>query len=501
MPDRLTRLAAYAGRPLLIRGTEAAALARRIAVLDPRLGERRSGFGAFLRRVGLAGRPQAFDLYDEDDGAPTGPARPAAYRPLWLGEPDDAGEWGWTLKDGIALLSIDSALAEHGWDFCGWVHGYDTILAALDEIDADARVGGVFVAMDSPGGVVCSGLPRVAERLRTFAKPVHVHAEMAASAAYWLACGASRFTAGNYGLIGSIGAVYVHIDESGALAKDGIVVEPIQFGAKKTDGAPYQPLSEGGRADLAADIGEIGQDFVEAVVRGRPNLTAEAVLATEAAAYFAVHRDPARSALALGLIDAVEDEITAFTTLAAMVAGAKQEPIMPKPTIATILADKKLADAEKVKRIAAFTGSPKGNAFGATVVVIDDEEGDEEDGEEVDPEAVEEAPPANPPKKKGPPVDPNAESEDGKVDAATAQAVLALPEAKGREKLAQRLAFKPGMTLAEAQATLADAPRGTRLADAMRDPDVAANGGGTGTPGLGAHLMADAKARAEQANR
>lgn len=63
------------------------------------------------------------------------------------------------------------------------------------------------------------------------------------------------------------------------------------------------------------------------------------------------------------------------------------------------------------------------------------------------------------------------------VDASVAQSILALPEAKGREALAQRLAFKPGMTVAEAKADLAAAPRASRLADRVNDPNLSADGG------------------------
>lgn len=61
------------------------------------------------------------------------------------------------------------------------------------------------------------------------------------------------------------------------------------------------------------------------------------------------------------------------------------------------------------------------------------------------------------------------------IDPAVAQAVLDLPEAKGREALARRLAFKPGMTVAEAKADLAAAPRASRLADKVTDPKLSAD--------------------------
>ena len=53
------------------------------------------------------------------------------------------------------------------------------------------------------------------------------------------------------------------------------------------------------------------------------------------------------------------------------------------------------------------------------------------------------------------------------VDPATAEAILDLPEAKGREAMARKLAFNPGMTIAAARDLLASAPRGGGLAAEM----------------------------------
>ncbi|MCY1649081.1 hypothetical protein OVA11_19075 [Caulobacter sp. SL161] len=64
-----------------------------------------------------------------------------------------------------------------------------------------------------------------------------------------------------------------------------------------------------------------------------------------------------------------------------------------------------------------------------------------------------------------------------KVNAKVAQAVLDLPEARGREKLAKKLAFQPGMTVAAAKELLASAGKETGLADRVRDPNLAPSGG------------------------
>ena len=75
-----------------------------------------------------------------------------------------------------------------------------------------------------------------------------------------------------------------------------------------------------------------------------------------------------------------------------------------------------------------------------------------------------------------------APGEDGEPEEpmAVAAAILKLPEAKGRETLAQALAFQKGQTVAQARTLLAAAPKASRLAGNVPNPDLGpapANGG------------------------
>lgn len=491
------RAASYAARPQLLLPAAAMDLARRIAAVDPRVGERRNGPFAFLRRTGLLGRPEPLAMED-DGGDYTPPTRPAAYLPLWLGDADGEGEWGWSLKDGVALLNIDSALSPHGEYFCGaWWHGYDSISAALDEMQADSRVRAIFIRHDSPGGVVSGGLGALAAKLlatRAAAggKPIHVYADMSASAAYWLAASCDRIIAPRVGIIGSIGCVMTHFDYSKALAADGIAVTPIQFGTMKTDGAPWKPLSPEALAHLQSEVDQIGRDFVAGVVAGRPNLTPEAVLATQAAAYLAHNDDPARSALALGLCDEIATEIQAFTALRDSVsakpsgqpAGSPAAPAA-SPTASKENDMKRTAVAAIVSN-AALTATAKVSAIAAMI--------EEEEAAAADPAEEEEETAAADP---AAPAGEEDEEEEAPADPmATAQAILNLPEAKGREALARKLAFMPGQTVASAKGLLAAAPRGGTLAERMqgRDPNLSSSGGAADAD-MGAALLADAQAR------
>jgi capsid assembly protease len=333
MSRDLTSLATrYAGRPLLLTPRAAHELANRVRAVDPRSVTREGRFAALVRK--LSGRSQDRLAMEDDDGPPPDFGQLAAYSPRYVGEVEDSG-FCWSLKDGVALLNVEGPLLDRGEYFCGEIfHGYDTLLAALREASADARVRGIFVRAATPGGVVAGGLPVLAQWMRensarTGGKPIWVYADMACSAGYWMAASADRIVAPRVGLIGSIGAVIVHENWARALDEVGVEITPIQFGAKKTDGAWWEALSDSARADLQAEIDQCGRDFVADVLAGRPQLTEAAVLGTEARVFMGHHDEAERSALGLGLIDAHAGEEEAFLDLVAQVAAGDRTVSIP----------------------------------------------------------------------------------------------------------------------------------------------------------------------------
>lgn len=330
MPDFTSLATRHAGRPLLLMPSAAVELAERVRAVDPGAVSRPGRFNALIRSLGF-GERRRMAMDDSDDYVPEPMESRLAYSPLYAGEPDDVG-FCWSLKDGIALMQVDKPMLDRGEIFCGEVyHGYDTVLQGLREAMADSRVRGVFIRMATPGGVVAGGLSALSAYVRennakAGGKPIHVYADMACSAGYWSICGADRIAAPRVGMIGSIGAVIVHENWSEALKKAGVEITPIQFGACKTDGAWFASLSDKARADLQAEIDQIGRDFVAAVVAARPQLTEAEVLATQAAVYLGHHDDPARSALSLKLIDAHATEEEAFEALREAVAQSSAAP-------------------------------------------------------------------------------------------------------------------------------------------------------------------------------
>jgi ClpP class serine protease len=337
----MTKLAAlatrHAGRALLLTPDAALSLAMRIRDVDARAFERPSRLAAVVRKLGSAARSVV--AWDDDGDLP--PPIPMeerlAYNPRWLGEPDDAG-YCWTLKDGVALMNCDTPLLAVGEEFCGEVyHGYDTLLRAMREANADERVRARFLRLDCPGGIVDDGLIALSTFMRETreeagGKPIWVYVNQACSAAYWIAAQADRIISGEFGYVGSIGAVIVHEDRSEQLKEDGITVTPFVYGEEKVDGAWWAKLSESARASFQSDVTQCGERFVEEVVAGRSSFTAEALIATRARVYMARHADPERSGEAMGFVDAVMGEEAAFAELLAHIQSAPEPKTSTAPT-------------------------------------------------------------------------------------------------------------------------------------------------------------------------
>jgi signal peptide peptidase SppA len=119
----------------------------------------------------------------------------------------------------------------------------------------------VILDVDSPGGEVF-GVSEAANAIRAMrgGKPIVAVANpVMASAAYWLGSQADEAIAAPSSLVGSIGAFAVHVDESGALDKEGLKVTPVSYGRMKVSGASFAPLSDEAKASMQARVDYFGK--------------------------------------------------------------------------------------------------------------------------------------------------------------------------------------------------------------------------------------------------
>jgi len=135
----------------------------------------------------------------------------------------------------------------------------------------DPAVKAIVLDVDSPGGGVY-GVQELADEIREARsiKPVYATANsLAASAAYWILSAAAEASVTRSGEVGSIGVYSMHQDFSEYLQKEGIKYEFISAGDFKTEGNPFQPLTEEARAYMQQRVDDYYQSFLKAVAKGR----------------------------------------------------------------------------------------------------------------------------------------------------------------------------------------------------------------------------------------
>lgn len=147
----------------------------------------------------------------------------------------------------------------------------DVLRSQLRAAVNDPSVGAIVLDIDSPGGAV-RGTSELAAEIRSARERKRVTAfvnSTAASAAYWLAASASEIVVTPTGLVGSIGVYATHEDLSQLAARKGVRVSMISAGKYKTEGNPYEPLSEEGRAAMQELVDDAYRMFVDDVAAGR----------------------------------------------------------------------------------------------------------------------------------------------------------------------------------------------------------------------------------------
>lgn len=220
-------------------------------------------------------------------------------------------------EGGVACVDVRGPLTHHqtfGLD-C-----YDAVLARVRAAVA-TEAHTVLLKLDSPGGDVY-GCFETARAIRAAAaaggkKLVAYVDGRATSAAYALACAADEIVVPATGCVGSIGVVDMLASVARQDAAMGIDVAVVTSGARKADGNPHVPLSEGALAAHQAHVDELAAVFYAWVAERRP-LSVEAVRGLEAALFVGA------SALAAGLVDQVADFLDLRGTLTATARNVPQ---------------------------------------------------------------------------------------------------------------------------------------------------------------------------------
>ncbi len=147
----------------------------------------------------------------------------------------------------------------------------DEFGATFDHLMSSAAVGAIVLDISSPGGTAF-GVQELSEKILNARgkKPIiGVVNSIAASAGFWIASAVDKLVMVPSGMVGSIGVFHEHVDVSEAEAKAGIKTTFISAGKFKTEGNPFEPLSEEGREHMQKEVDTFFGRFVKAVAKGR----------------------------------------------------------------------------------------------------------------------------------------------------------------------------------------------------------------------------------------
>ena len=222
-----------------------------------------------------------------------------------------------TVVGGQAEIKITGVLTKRpslmAWLFGGGNATYSDIVDALAQANADPRVQGISLEVDSPGGTF-DGLFSVIAAMQAVNKPITAYVDgLAASAAYAIVSQADKIVAkdksARFGSIGVVGGFVVDADT--------VEITSTLAPKKRPD-----VTTEAGVAAVREELDAMHDLFVESIAAGRRTTPANVNASFGMGATLL-----AEAAQALGMIDSIsnEQQVTTTTTNPAATGGKKLE--------------------------------------------------------------------------------------------------------------------------------------------------------------------------------
>lgn len=208
-------------------------------------------------------------------------------------------------EPGIAVLPIQGSLfpkANLLTDFSGGT-SMEKLMSDFNMLMNADQVKGILLDIDSPGGSA-SMVKEMADAIfeGRKEKPIWAIANpITASGSYYLGSQAEKLFTTPSGVLGSIGVIAVHTDETKADEMAGIKRTVLTVGENKGIGHPAMPLTDEHMRIQLEQMTEIYEDFTADVARGR-GVSQEIVKET----YGKGRTYKARSALEKGMVDGIK---------------------------------------------------------------------------------------------------------------------------------------------------------------------------------------------------
>jgi protease-4 len=157
----------------------------------------------------------------------------------------------------------------------------DRVNAGLQDAFKDKNTAGVILRVNSPGGspVQANQISREMRRLRGLHPKVPLYVvvdDVCASGGYYVAAAADKIYVDQASIVGSIGVLMDGFGFTGTMEKLGVERRLLTAGENKGFLDPFSPLDPAQREYAKRMLGEIHQQFVEVVRKGRGKRLKEA---------------------------------------------------------------------------------------------------------------------------------------------------------------------------------------------------------------------------------
>jgi protease IV len=178
-----------------------------------------------------------------------------------VNESDSYEESNGSGSDRVAIVDIDDVIVQS-----------DEIIRELRRYAGRSNVKAIVLRMDSPGGAVAPSqeIYQEVRRIVESGTPVVVSmSSVAASGAYYIACGASRIVANPGTITGSIGVISEFTSYKLLMDKIGIENTTVKSGKYKDVGNPSREMTDEDYDHLQGLVNDIYEQFVDDVARSR----------------------------------------------------------------------------------------------------------------------------------------------------------------------------------------------------------------------------------------
>jgi protease-4 len=227
----------------------------------------------------------------------------------------------------LAVIRINGVITEYTRNSGLFEYSEDPVSAVVNRLDiikADKNVRGVLLVIDSPGGGVTASdiLYNAVQEFKeeTGLPVVAMMKQVAASGAYYVASAADSIMAYPTSLTGSIGVIVYGFNFNGLMEKYGVEYVAIKTGEYKDLMSPFKKTEQKEIVWMQGIVEKMLDRFIDAVDRGRENLTREEVVALADGKIYI-----AQDALEKGLIDGIGyfDDAVEMLSQRAGVSGPK----------------------------------------------------------------------------------------------------------------------------------------------------------------------------------